>query len=109
MKEKLKRLTSGLLSAVMVLTMIAGILPTMAVPTEAAEAIDATGEKRPIVSVSTYEELKIALESPEASYICLADDITQKFNEYDPHIWPSYELKHIQRLILRLECINMKI
>ena len=55
MKQKLKRLTSGLLSAVMVLTMIAGILPTMALPTEAADAIDATGEKRPIKSASTTQ------------------------------------------------------
>ena len=41
MKRRLTKFTSGLLSAVMVLTMIAGILPTMAVPTEAADAIDA--------------------------------------------------------------------
>jgi len=99
MKQKLKRLTSGLLSAVMVLTMIAGILPTMVLPTEAADPTDYYG--RPIVSVSTYEELKIALESTEPSYICLANDITKKFNEYDPNIWPSYELKHLQRFHIK--------
>ena len=83
MKEKLKRLTSGLLSAVMVLTMIAGILPTMALPTEAAEAIDANGEKRPIKSVSTYKDLKDALESETDTYICLSDNIKKEFEADD--------------------------
>ena len=82
MKQKLKRLTSGLLSAVMVLTMIAGILPTMALPTEAAaDAIDATGEKRPIVPVDTYEELKAALESETDTYICLSNNIKKEFED----------------------------
>ena len=52
------------------------------------------------------EELKIALESPEASYICLADDITKKFYEYDPHIWSSYELKHLQRFNIKTGMYN---
>ena len=103
MKEKLKRLTSGLLSAVMVLTMIAGILPTMAVPTEAADAIDATGEKRPIVSVSTYDELKDALESETDSYICLSDNIEKNFFEEDDI--PEYKCKYSSKKNLRV-CDN---
>ena len=98
MKQKLKRLTSGLLSALMVLTMIAGILPTMALPTEAADAIDANGTKRPIVSVDTYEELKDALESETDSYICLSNNIEKKFEEDDI---PEYKCKYKSDKTLR--------
>lgn len=89
MKEKLKRMTSGLLSAVMVLTMIAGILPTMALPTEAADPTDYHG--RPIKSVDTYEELKDALESETDTYICLSNNIKCEFEEDDI---PEYKCKY---------------
>ncbi|MBQ2724137.1 MAG: hypothetical protein IJF78_00335, partial [Clostridia bacterium] len=60
------KFTSGLLSAVMVLTMIAEILPQMGTPVQAAPE-----DYQKQVTVGTVEELKAALASTEDSYITL--------------------------------------
>ena len=77
MKQKFKRILSGLLSSVMMLGTTAGILPELTLPA-AAEPItnpnpdDETGDAR---LVSTYEELASALEDPSVKEINVISDI----------------------------------
>ena len=82
MKQKLKRLTSGLLSSVMVLTTTAGLLPTISVPAEAVPMSNVLGHYYSIgeVEVSTYAELYHYLTSRDNVKIVLTDDIKSEMN-----------------------------
>lgn len=82
MKQKLKKITSGLLSAVMVLTAAAGLLPAVSVPAEAVPMSNVLGYYYSIgeVEVSTYAELYHYLTSRDNVKIVLTDDIKGEIN-----------------------------